>query len=94
MARRSLELALADPGADEEPLVINVLDRLGEIAAPTLVLVGELDVPDMHAVAELIERELPNARRETVDGTAHLPSMERPEEVDRLVTAFLGEAEL
>jgi pimeloyl-ACP methyl ester carboxylesterase len=63
--------------------------RLGEISVPTLVIVGELDRPDMLEIADRLEAEIPNARRETIPGTAHVPSMERPEEFDRLVLDFL-----
>jgi pimeloyl-ACP methyl ester carboxylesterase len=63
--------------------------RLGEISVPTLVIVGELDRPEMLEIADRLEAEIPNARRETIPGTAHVPSMERPEEFDRLVLDFL-----
>jgi 3-oxoadipate enol-lactonase len=94
MQRLALELYL-EGGADaqEEALVLNIGDRLGEISVPTLVLVGELDVPDIHRVADRLEREIPGARRATIEGTAHVPSMERPDEFDRLVLGFLDEIE-
>lgn len=92
MILRSYELARDDPGAEEEALVTDVGDRLGEIEAPTLVLVGSLDHPEMHDLAARFERELPNARRATIDGAAHLPSMERPDEFTMLVLEFLAEA--
>jgi pimeloyl-ACP methyl ester carboxylesterase len=57
---------------------------------PTLVIVGELDRPEMLEITERLEAEVPNARRVTIPGTAHVPSMERPEEFDRLVLEFLS----
>jgi pimeloyl-ACP methyl ester carboxylesterase len=94
MQRRALEL-YRDGGADaeEEALVLDIGERLGEISAPTLVLVGELDVPDIHQIADQLEHEIPRARRATISGTAHVPSMERPEEFDDLVLGFLAEVE-
>lgn len=90
MQRRAYELAV---GVDdeEELLVDDLLQRLGEIQVPTLVLVGEEDQPDMHAIAERLEREIPGARRATIAHTAHVPSLERPREFDELVLPFLGE---
>jgi pimeloyl-ACP methyl ester carboxylesterase len=44
----------------------------------------------MLEIAERLEAEIPNARRETISGTAHVPSMERPDEFDRLVLDFLS----
>jgi len=76
---------------DEDLLVPDLAQRLGEVGVPTLVLVGEEDQPDMQAIAERLERELPNARRETIAATAHVPSMERPQEFDALVLPFLAE---
>jgi 3-oxoadipate enol-lactonase len=89
MQRRAYELAV---GEDEEELLVEDLaQRLGEIQVPTLVLVGEEDQPDMHRIAERLEREIPGARRETIPGTAHVPSLERPREFDELVLPFLQE---
>jgi 3-oxoadipate enol-lactonase len=94
MQRRALELYV-DGGADaeEEALVLDIGDRLGEISVPTLVLVGELDVADIHTVADRLEQEISGARRATIGGVAHVPSMERPREFDELVLGFLAEVE-
>ena len=94
MQRRALDLYV-EGGADaeEEALVLDIGERLGEISVPTLVLVGELDVADMHTVADRLEQEIPGARRATIEGVAHVPSMERPAEFDELVLGFLAEVE-
>jgi 3-oxoadipate enol-lactonase len=90
MQRRAFELQLPfEDEAEEELLVEDVGQRLGEIQAPTLVLVGEEDVADIHAIADRLAREIPGARRSTIANTAHVPSMERPEEFDELVLGFL-----
>ena len=91
MQRRAYELVLPVEEDEEELLVDDLAQRLGEIRAPTLVLVGEEDQPDMHRIAERLEREIPGARRTTIRGTAHVPSMERPREFDQLVLPFLRE---
>lgn len=78
--------------AEEELLVPDLPERLGDVTAPTLVLVGEEDVPDMQAIAERLEREISGSRREAIANTAHVPSMERPREFDELVLPFLREA--
>lgn len=64
-------------------------DRLPDVQAPTLLIVGEEDQPRIFAAADLLERELPNVRRVSMPGAAHIPNMERPEEFDRLVLDFL-----
>ena len=90
MQRRAYELQLPVwETAEEEPLVSDLSERVSEVDAPTLVLVGEEDVRDMHEIAGRLERELPNARRASIANTAHVPSMERPREFDQLVLPFL-----
>jgi pimeloyl-ACP methyl ester carboxylesterase len=67
-----------------------VQERLGEIECPTLVLVGELDVPDMRAVAAHVAESIPGGELVTVPGAAHLPSLEQPEFVNARLLEFLG----
>jgi 3-oxoadipate enol-lactonase len=80
-------------GADprDELLVPNLREHLHEVSAPALVVVGEVDQPDIHAIAELLATELPDARMAVISEAAHIPNLERPEEFERLVMAFLDE---
>jgi 3-oxoadipate enol-lactonase len=65
--------------------------RLGRLQAPTLVIVGELDMPDFPAIADRIATEAASARVISLNGVAHLPSLEKPELFAELVLAFLDE---
>lgn len=76
--------------ADDEPLVPDLARRLHEVRAPTLAVAGELDVADFRRIAERLAREIPDARHAVVPGVAHLPSLERPAEFDRLALGFLA----
>jgi 3-oxoadipate enol-lactonase len=69
--------------------VSSSLPRLHEIHVPTLILVGEADIPDVHAHAGAIETGIPNARRLVVADTGHLMYIEKPEEFTRIVIRFL-----
>jgi pimeloyl-ACP methyl ester carboxylesterase len=76
---------------DEEELSTDDLpSRLSAIEVPALVLVGDLDHADFHAIADRLARELPRARRETIPDAGHLPSLEQPEAFDALVLPFLA----
>jgi pimeloyl-ACP methyl ester carboxylesterase len=66
-------------------------ERLAEVKVPTLVVTGDEDVADIHRVADRLATEIPGAERATIAGAAHLPSLERPEEFDRIVLGFLAE---
>jgi pimeloyl-ACP methyl ester carboxylesterase len=63
--------------------------RLDEIAAPTLVVVGTEDLDDIKSIAEKLATGIPGARLETIEGAGHLPSLERPDELNRLLLEFL-----
>lgn len=76
--------------AEDRELEPPVVDRLGEIAAPALVIVGELDQPDAIDSADALVAGIPNARRASIPDSAHLPSMERPEAFNRIVREFLA----
>ncbi|HTR96828.1 MAG TPA: alpha/beta fold hydrolase [Candidatus Acidoferrales bacterium] len=71
------------------PLVPPARERLGAIAAPTLVIVGERDVEDMQAIAEILGREIAGARTVKLAGLGHLPSLEDPASFNRVVREFL-----
>ncbi|MFI6865587.1 alpha/beta fold hydrolase [Nocardia sp. NPDC050406] len=65
------------------------LPRLGEIAVPTLLLVGEADHPDVHAHSGAIEAAIPGARRTVLSGCGHSPHLEVPDALDRVLREFL-----
>jgi pimeloyl-ACP methyl ester carboxylesterase len=90
MQRRALEneLAAASPAGPERRPEGSPAD----VRAPTLILLGDLDLPDLVEIADAYEREIPGARRVVMHGAAHVPSLEQPEEFDRLVLDFLREA--
>lgn len=86
---------IAGRGAWEQSESINrlappTIERLEEITAPTLAIVGAHDMPDMLAIADIIVVRVPGARKVIMPGVAHLPPMEAPEGFNRLVLDFLG----
>jgi pimeloyl-ACP methyl ester carboxylesterase len=90
MQRRAYELQKpVQETAEEDLLVTDLAERVGEIEAPTLVVVGAEDMPAIHLIAERLAREIPGAQRATIPGAAHVPSLERPAEFDELVLGFL-----
>ncbi len=72
------------------PLDPPAAGRLAEIKVPTLVIAGALDGPDVLQAADKLARGVRGARKVVIPGTAHLPSMERPQEFNRIVLEFLG----
>jgi pimeloyl-ACP methyl ester carboxylesterase len=81
--------ALAAPDPGEEADLPDAWPRLAEIAAPTLVLVGEHDLRHVRGNARHLAATLPSARLVDLPGVAHLPHLEADEmtldEIERFV---------
>ena len=68
---------------------IPTVDRLGEITAPTLVVVGDRDLSYFLTGADLLVERLPNARKAAIVGAGHMPNMEDPARFNQVVLEFL-----
>ena len=66
--------------------------RLTDIDVPTLVVVGDKDALDILEIADQLAKEIPQARKVVIPGTAHMLSLEKPEEFSELVVAFLEQS--
>jgi len=66
-------------------------NRLPEVRAPTLVIVGARDRTVPPSEGELAANKIPGARLVKLRGVGHQPVDERPEEFDRLLLGFLKE---
>lgn len=77
------------PMPQPQPLTPPAVARLGEIRVPTLIVVGDADVPDVLAQANLLHRSIADAQKVVIPGVAHAPNMERPAQFNQLVLQFL-----
>ncbi len=75
----------ADSQRDELPDI----DRLHTLTAPTLLLTGEHDVPDMRLIADMIAAAAPDVARIDHADAGHMLHMEQTRAVAQAVTAFL-----
>lgn len=64
-------------------------DKLGEITAPSLVVVGGADRLTTPEIAQEIASMIPGARLVTLPDAGHLVNIERPEAFNRVVVDFL-----
>jgi 3-oxoadipate enol-lactonase len=73
-------------------LEYDAVDRLGDIKAPTLVVVGEQDLLTPPWVVREVASKIPGARFEVIrgDGASHVVPIERPDDFNPLVARFLG----
>jgi 3-oxoadipate enol-lactonase len=81
----------SDENLTAVPLEPAAATRLGEIGAPTLVIVGDLDVGGTVAACRKLATEIPGARLEVFEGVAHMVNLEQPERFTRLVRDFLAD---
>jgi len=79
----------AEVEPDDELLTEDLPAAFAVLSVPTLVVTGEQDKADFQAIADLLAGTLPDARRATVRGAGHLPSLERPAAFDEIVLPFL-----
>jgi pimeloyl-ACP methyl ester carboxylesterase len=84
----AVALSAASPG--HEPRVVDAWSRVGEIACPVLVLVGDLDMSHLQARCHDLAPRIPGAQLRVIPDAAHLPALEQPQLVADLVRAFLG----
>lgn len=81
----------ASTSTDGQPRRLDppAIGRLAEITAPTFVIAGDADMPDMPAIADLLTTGIAGAQQAIIPGVAHMVNMERPAEFNRLVLDFL-----
>jgi 3-oxoadipate enol-lactonase len=68
----------------------SVLDRIPQIKAPTLVIVGSEDIATMPDKARRIAEAIAGARLETIAGSGHMTPAEQPERISQLLSTFLA----
>jgi 3-oxoadipate enol-lactonase len=75
-------------GCSRAIMQLNLTHRLGQIACPALVLVGEQDPGTPPAMAEEIARAIPGARLETIPQAAHFANVEQAASFNSLIQQF------
>jgi pimeloyl-ACP methyl ester carboxylesterase len=82
-------IALRNESDRDELEASNALEGLPNVDVPVLVVVGELDIPQMHAAANHLSEKLSAQPAVVIAESAHLPSMDQPEAFNRALGAFL-----
>ena len=90
MQRHAFEVQLAADRQDPPPDDVSVGGDPADIAVPTLVVSGRHDLQHFRGVAGQLAAMVPGASLELLPWAGHLPSLERPREVDDLIAGFLA----
>ncbi len=64
-------------------------ERLGQIKAPTLVVIGSRDGRNLLNIADTLVSGIPGARKAVMPGASHHPPVEQPKEFNRILSDFL-----
>ena len=66
------------------------VERLHELAIPTLLLTGDKDMADFRLIAQLIAGAAPHVERIDIADAGHMLLLERPGPVAQAVSEFLA----
>lgn len=69
---------------------VDFTKRLGDIKAPTCIMVGELDLIKGISYARILKEAISHAELHIIDGAGHASCWERPEEFNSIVLDFLA----
>lgn len=83
------EHVLHHPELTREEFPDPAVDSLSAITAPTLLVVGDLDYPEIIDRHAELSEELENSFAVVLEDTAHLPNLERPDLFNPLLREFL-----
>jgi pimeloyl-ACP methyl ester carboxylesterase len=86
-------LALRKPGLSQDEQRPSVWHRMAEVAAPSLLLVGDQDFTTLIERHDYLSEEMPNAFAAVLEDVAHIPTLERPDLVNSMLIQFLDAIE-
>ena len=76
----------ADPASLPETPAI---DRIDGLTMPTLIILGERDMPDFHGMADIMAARIAGAKKVVIPRVGHMANMENPEQFNTCVLEFL-----
>jgi 3-oxoadipate enol-lactonase len=79
----AIDASLAEPPP-------SAVERLGDVQAATLVIVGDHDVEEVHKMSDLLAERLPGAQKRVIAGADQPVNVRRPDKFNELVLDFLS----
>ena len=67
-----------------------MMKEIGSITLPTLIMTGENDLLTPPRYAEYLAAQISGARLSVVPGAGHMVMIEKPEETNRAIEAFIA----
>ncbi|MCR6634296.1 alpha/beta hydrolase [Devosia sp.] len=81
--------ALAKPELTQEEPRPDAWSRVDAVTSPTMLIVGDEDFSALIDRHEHLSETMPNSFAAVLEGVAHIPSIERPDLINRMLEEFL-----
>jgi pimeloyl-ACP methyl ester carboxylesterase len=88
LTRENAHCWLRNPVLQRSPRPL-AAKRLDQIKVPTLLVLGDRDLPQIKATIETLEKGINGSKKVVIKGAGHMVSMERPDEFNKVLLAFL-----
>jgi pimeloyl-ACP methyl ester carboxylesterase len=89
LARENAHCWLGNPVLQRSPRPL-AIERLHEIKAPTLLILGDRDVPQIAATIEALAKGISGSKKRVIPGAGHMVNMEKPEAFNEALLELLG----
>jgi pimeloyl-ACP methyl ester carboxylesterase len=88
LARENAHCWLQNPILQRPPKPL-AAERLSQIKVPTLLVLGDRDVPQAKATIETLEKGIRGSKKVLIKNAGHIVNMEQPEQFNDAVLSFL-----
>ena len=89
IALDNFHVHVENPWKLQVPPEPRTFQRLSQIRTPTLVIIGDRDVPPQILLTDNIHSHIPGSKRVLIPGADHIVNMSKPDEFNRTVLEFL-----
>lgn len=72
------------------PIDPPAVNQVSKITAPSLIIIGEEDLPDFHGISNLLHEKIAGSEKVEIKGVGHMSNMEDPATFYALVSRFLS----
>jgi pimeloyl-ACP methyl ester carboxylesterase len=76
----------------QSPANTHARDHLHQITKPTLIMVGEGDLPYFHNISTVLAAGIPSSQKVVVLQAGHMVNMEAPDKVNKLLANFIAKS--
>jgi len=89
IAMDNFHVHVENPWKLQVPPEPRTFQRLSQIRIPTLLIIGDRDVPAQILMVDNVHTHIPGSKKVLIRGADHIVNMSKPDEFDRTVLEFL-----